>query len=469
MHKTHWDRFTRKISIANEPHTKSSISLSTPNVTLQERDLSLTGNVYLRFGVIGFMYLSQGLPLGLFGVAIPTYLAEQGVFTKSDIAWYLSFIGLPWAFKFLAGPIMDRFSFLIYGHRRPWVVIAQLGMVLTFTISALTLGWVNITLALLMAVGFTLNLFGSTQDVAVDGMAIGVLKEHERSKATALMFGSQRVGNLIGAGGGGLLLGYFGIPGACAAGALVTFCIVLMPIFSKERSIEKRFPWSEGQIAPEIQAMKIERFIPIAKSLFGALVVPISLFFLAASFCDSVAGGLLGAYLLSFSVQDLGWADDAYNVWFGTINLIAAGFGLVISPLFDRYGQRYCISFLCAVTAIAIVVFLYVPQLQTDWGWRLFMLFFWTAQHLFAILIISSCMQLVTPKIAASQFAIYMSIANLSSTIGNSFIGLIGDIWTFEWILLLTAGLIAVAPFFFWFTQLGLREQTTNETLQKTE
>ena len=422
-------------------------------------DISLVGNVYLRFTVIGFMYFSQGLPLGLFGVAFPTHLAEIG-FTKSEIATFLAIIGLPWAFKFLAGPLMDRVSFLIYGHRRPWVVIAQLGLMITFATSAVVASVGEPSLFVLAGCGFVLNLFASTQDVAVDGLAIGVLKEGERSKATALMFGSQSIGRLVGMVGGGTLLGMFGVSGACIAAAITVFLLLLLPVMLKERSVEKQFPWSSGgQIAPETLALKVEQFFPMLLDLLKKLAAPISLFFIVAFFCDSVAGGLLGAYLPAFSVIDLGWDDGAYNAWFGIIGLITAGTGIALSPAFDYFGQRNCMVVLCVITSVGIVAFVGVPLFQQGYGWHIFMLGFWLSQHLFAVLIISSCMELVTPKIAASQFAIYMSIANLSTTIGTSMIALVGDEWSFKVILLLAAFFVLVAPLFFWLTHLGIRKQ----------
>ena len=429
----------------------------TEAVLTQPRDWNLSDSAPLRFIVVGFMYFSQGLPLGLFGVAIPTYLAELGIFNKAEIAQFLVIIGLPWAFKFLAGPLMDRISFLIYGHRRPWVVIAQSGLMVTFVVSAALAGPGEPNLFLLAACGFVLNIFASTQDVAVDGLAIGVLKEKERAKATAVMFGGQKIGNLAGAVGGGLLLSGVGVGGACVIAAITTFMLMLLPLTIKERRIEKRFPWSIGQIAPEVLELKVECLGPMLWDLMKALFVPISVFFLLASFCDSAAGGLLGAYLIGFTVIDLNWADDAYNALYSTANLIGAGVGLLLSPLFDIFGQRKCIVALCLVTVLGILAFVFFPVLQEGWGWHIFIVGFWISQHLFAVLIISACMQLVTPRIAASQFAIYMSIANLSSTVGSSFIGLFGEVLSFEVILLIAAFLVAIAPILFWMTKLGVR------------
>ena len=423
-----------------------------------QTDLSLTGNVFLRFIVIGFMYFSQGLPLGLFGVAFPTYLASVG-FTKSEIATFLAVIGLPWAFKFLAGPLMDRFSFLIYGHRRPWVVFAQTGLTLTFAISAMVAGFEDLNLYILAACGFVLNFFSSTQDVAVDGLAIGVLKEHERSTATALMFGSQKIGLLAGSAGGGVLLGSFGVMGACFGAAFTTLMLLMLPTFLKERPVEKQFPWSRGgQIAPEVAAMEVEDLLSMLVDLARKLAAPISLLFIFAFFCDSVAGGLVSAYLPSFSVQDLKWEDDVYNWWYGLVGLIAAGIGLVLSPVFDHFGQRKCLVVIGLLTTVYIFTFAFVPALKEGWGWYAFILIFFVVQHLYAVLLISSCMELVSPQVAASQFAIYMSLANLSTTIGTSFIALVADIWTVTHVLVLAALFVLAAPIIFWFTHLGTRK-----------
>ncbi|MCP4333232.1 MAG: AmpG family muropeptide MFS transporter [Gammaproteobacteria bacterium] len=40
-------------------------------------------------------------------------------------------ITLPWAFKLVTGPLMDRFEFLPMGRRRPWVISVQLGLSLS--------------------------------------------------------------------------------------------------------------------------------------------------------------------------------------------------------------------------------------------------------------------------------------------------------------------------------------------------
>ncbi len=76
------------------------------------------------------MYFAQGIPQGLLAIAIPAWLASQGV-SAADIGSYLAVIVLPWAFKLVTGPLMDRYEFLPMGRRRPWVIGAQLGLSLS--------------------------------------------------------------------------------------------------------------------------------------------------------------------------------------------------------------------------------------------------------------------------------------------------------------------------------------------------
>ena len=76
---------------------------------------ALVDHRHLRFAAL---YAAQGLPFGLFAVAIPAWLAAQGA-SAAEIGSYLAIATLPWSAKLLAGPLMDRFTFLPMDRRRP--------------------------------------------------------------------------------------------------------------------------------------------------------------------------------------------------------------------------------------------------------------------------------------------------------------------------------------------------------------
>ena len=89
--------------------------------------LTLLDSPRVRYLTGAMMYFAQGIPQGLLGIAIPAWLVSQGV-SAADIGSYLAVIILPWVFKLLSGPLMDRFGFQPMGRRRPWVLAAQLGL-----------------------------------------------------------------------------------------------------------------------------------------------------------------------------------------------------------------------------------------------------------------------------------------------------------------------------------------------------
>jgi MFS transporter, PAT family, beta-lactamase induction signal transducer AmpG len=73
-----------------------------------------------------FLGFASGLPLALTGQAMQAWLAVDGV----DIATigFLGLVGVPYTFKFLWAPLMDRFELPWLGRRRGWLVLTQLAL-----------------------------------------------------------------------------------------------------------------------------------------------------------------------------------------------------------------------------------------------------------------------------------------------------------------------------------------------------
>ena len=73
-----------------------------------------------RFIVVTVLGFASGLPLALTGQAMQAWLSMEGL----DVATigFLSLVGLPYTFKFLWAPLMDRFELPWLGRRRGWLV-----------------------------------------------------------------------------------------------------------------------------------------------------------------------------------------------------------------------------------------------------------------------------------------------------------------------------------------------------------
>ena len=122
-------------------------------------------------------------------VGLKTYLIDQGVST-SAIGMTVALVSWPWAMKWVWGPFVDRFRFHSMGRRRPWILAAQSGMMLTLA-SLLFIPDLSANLRVLSIVILLANVFASLQDVAVDAMAIDQLPAERRGAANGFMYGSR--------------------------------------------------------------------------------------------------------------------------------------------------------------------------------------------------------------------------------------------------------------------------------------
>ena len=141
----------------------------------------LTESRPLRLSTLFILYVAQGVPLGLFWFAIPSWMAANGA-SAADVGYVLGLTTLPWTLKLVNGFIMDRYTFLAMGRRRIWIIGAQMVMIALLAGCAL-IGPGVTDIWLLGSAGFVVNMATTFQDVAVDGMAVDVMEEDERARA----------------------------------------------------------------------------------------------------------------------------------------------------------------------------------------------------------------------------------------------------------------------------------------------
>ena len=155
--------------------------------------MTVSGTTRSRLALFAGLYFAQGVPWGFFTVAIMLRLATLGLgpATLGEIA---SIAWLPWVGKPLLGPLVDRVSLGRLGRRRPYILIAELGMALTL----LAMAFVDpvAELGRFGALLCTHNLCAAAQDVGTDALAIDILPEDERGRANGFMSAGKFIGVL---------------------------------------------------------------------------------------------------------------------------------------------------------------------------------------------------------------------------------------------------------------------------------
>ncbi len=149
-----------------------------------------------RLFIVALLGFASGLPLALTGQAMQAWLTTAGL----DIAaiGFLSLVGLPYTFKFLWAPLMDRFELPWLGRRRGWLVLTQL----LLAAALLLLAGISPTGATrafaLMAL--SVAFLSASQDVVIDAYRTDLLPAAERGMGASLSVMGYRLAMILSGG-----------------------------------------------------------------------------------------------------------------------------------------------------------------------------------------------------------------------------------------------------------------------------
>jgi len=140
--------------------------------------------------VLGF---ASGMPLALTSSTLSAWLVTEGVDIKT--IGIFSLVGLPYAFKFLWSPLMDRYVPPFLGRRRGWMLITQLALIAIIA----TMGFFNpSSQPLLVALwAVALAFFSASQDIVLDAYRTEYLAPEERGAGAGIWIMGYRLAILV--------------------------------------------------------------------------------------------------------------------------------------------------------------------------------------------------------------------------------------------------------------------------------
>lgn len=157
--------------------------------------------VYLRPRVLVMLPLgfASGLPLLLTSDTLGTWLANAGV----DVAKIgaLALVSLPYQFKFLWSPLMDRFAPFsrgVLGRRRGWMLLLQ--VVLALAIAALGLFDPSRGVMPMAVAALVVAFLSASHDIVSDAYRADVLADDERGAGTAVFIAGYRIAMAVAGG-----------------------------------------------------------------------------------------------------------------------------------------------------------------------------------------------------------------------------------------------------------------------------
>lgn len=328
---------------------------------------------------------------------MPTRLKASGM-PVDQVAALTALLTLPWAFKFLWAPAVDAFRGPRFGYRM-WITVAQVAMGLTLLpLAALPAGEiVGYVKWLLIAHA----LAATTQDVAIDALAISTVPHDERGKLTGWM----QAGMLIGRGvfGGLALVAEKWITAQGVVAVLIGCIWVTLLVIWCSPSLAGKPPEAREAMRGFMQSIK--RVILKRSTWIGMGIA------LTAGAGFEAVGGLAGSFLL-----DLGVSKASIG-WFLAIPVIAAMIlgSLVGGWAADRYGHRRIL--MIAVIAIACCIGLLVASRELPSAGGIAQMVFLLPIYVWLGVLTASSyalfMDLSDPAIGGTQFSAFMGATNL--------------------------------------------------------
>jgi PAT family beta-lactamase induction signal transducer AmpG len=371
----------------------------------------LSSSPKVRYSTGALAYFAQGIPMGLLHIALPAWLASEGV-PASEIAAFLGIIMLPWAFKLVAGPLMDHFEYLPMGKRRPWVLGAQLGMVVSLLALAL-LDDLVAQIGLLTAIGFGINAFTATQDVAVDGMSIDLVPLEEEGRLNAFMSFGKTIGWAITSAVTGTMLVVFGMKATALVCALGAAAVFIYLVLVRERHSERLLPWTDGEASPKNEPPP--SFRQVFSDLNHILWSRASIVIMAIMFIDGIVSGY---------GRTPQWSD--LNAVMGLAGAVIA---LGLGPLIDRFGAKAMMGLTILLTGIHAFTLAGTQEMWANETYVLVMMSAWILLlPVIMVCALALAMSICSHGESATQFAIYMSVSNLGATAGSFFYGAVADV-----------------------------------------
>ncbi|WP_323027557.1 MFS transporter [Gelidibacter japonicus] len=406
---------------------------------------ALSENTILRYFNFIALYFAQGIPEGMLFFGIPAWMAMNGK-SAGEIASFAIACGLPWSFKFIVAPLMDRYTILSMGRKRPWVIFGQLGLMTSFILMAFIPDPLN-NLDTFMLAGFIVSFFGAFQDVATDGMAVDIIPPDEQARANGFMWGSKIIGTSASLALGSWLLNQYSYTVSIASLSGLVGTIMLVPIFLRERPGEKTMPWTAGTASLENKQLQLTNWKAIFKSLYSVFKLKNSLLLAIIGFLIAGSINYMDILLPIFTVKELGWTNLTYSQVFATTSVVGGIGGMLIGGLLvDKFGKKRMLNIYFFVWIASTVVLVFMKPF---WANTIFIngyMFAYSTLSVFCnIGLFAIAMQCCWKKVSASQFTLYMTISNIGRIAFAALIPPMKANFSWEITLLGFAGIVLVS------------------------
>ena len=356
-----------------------------------------------------FTGFASGLPLYVLINLLPAWLRSEGVDLKAIGLFAL--IQLPYTWKFVWSPLMDRFVPPFLGRRRGWMLMSQLALVLGMAGFGLFVPQQDIWNIAALAVGVA--FFSASQDIVLDAYRRELLRDAELGLGNTVHINAYRLASLVPGSLSLILADRLPWPWVFAITALFMLPGVALTLAVSEPALRAAVP----KTLRDAVVLPFKEFISRQGWRGAAWVLG---FIFLYKLGDSMATALATPFYLDtgFSKTEIGLVAKHAGLWPAVIGGLLGGAWMLklgINRALWVFGVVQCVSILgfvlldqmgpdLRVLALAIGF----EALGVGLGTAAFIAFIARSTH---------------PAYTATQFALFTSLAAVPRTVANAATG----------------------------------------------
>ena len=358
-----------------------------------------------------FTGFSSGLPLYLLISLLPAWLKTEHIDLKR--IGLLALVQLPYTWKFIWSPLLDRFALgrVRFGRRRGWMLVTQVLLAIGIALFGRFHPADDLQSILVLAAFVTLA--SATQDIALDAYRRELLSEAEFGFGNAVHINAYRIAGLV-PGSLALVLADH-LPWAAVFNVTALFMLPGMAatlLAPRELTI--------GPPPPTLTAAVIEPFHEFVTRLGGWMVVEVLAFMFLYKLGDAMATTLATPFYLDlgFTKTEIGLIAKHAALWPAVAGGLLGGLWMV------RLGINRALWLFGLVQLTSILGFAWLAQT----GHNAYLLagvigYEALGVGLGAAVFAAYMARLTNPAYAATQLALFTSLAALPRTLISSSAG----------------------------------------------
>jgi len=257
--------------------------------------------------IMGFV---SGLPLLLTMGVLQAWMKEDGI--DLTVIGFMSLVQIPYTWKFLWAPFIDRYTLPFLGRRRGWILIIQIALMMSIVL----LGFANPSEHFIYMVyaAVLVAFLSASQDIVLDAYRREDLPDEELGLGTSIFINGYRLGMILSGGIGMILADYMPFSKVYMIMGLCMVPGILTTLMAPEPKID----------TPQPKSMTETVIDPLVDYFKRSNAIWILAFILFYKLGDTMAMAMTTPFYLDigFTKGEIGWVAKLY----GTCAVIGGAF-----------------------------------------------------------------------------------------------------------------------------------------------